>query len=445
MRLRDALGIEPGAVVAFVGAGGKTTTLARLARECAADGLRVLATTTTRVAAGELALFDCALTLDTLQDDLSAVSGQSWFVYDHIAGEKAIGIARDQLARLIDVLRPDITLIEADGARRLPLKFPKAHEPVIPPQTTLIVHLASLNAIGQPLDEDHVYNAADLAAALGVQPGARVTADLLAAALRVSATHVPARLSSARTAVVLNAVPRASAALVYARRIARTLLAERSIDRVLIGAAQADDPVVEVRQRTMAIVLAAGMSRRMGQPKVLLPWGDQTVLERILSQLIGSVDETVVITGAQRQAVEALARRAGATPIHNPDYAAGEMLSSLQVGLRALIERGAAGALAVLADQPMVRARTVHHIIQAYAQTQKGLVAPSHNMRRGHPILIDRRYWQALLDLPPGSAPRDVINRHPDDIAYVDADDSVLRDIDTLEAYREELRRAGLD
>ncbi|MCC6616830.1 MAG: putative selenium-dependent hydroxylase accessory protein YqeC [Anaerolineae bacterium] len=443
MRLRDALEIESGDVVALVGAGGKTTTLARLVHECAADGLRVLATTTTRIAAAELALFDRAATLDAIPANATMENGHSLFVYDRVEGGKAIGIAADQLAGVIDALRPDVTLIEADGARRLPLKLPKAHEPVIPSQTTLIVHLASLNALGQPLDEDHVYNAAELAAALGVQAGAHVTVDRLAATLRASLAHAPARLESARTAVFLNAVERESAPLVYARRIARQLLAERDVDRVLIGAAQGDDPVLEVRRRTLAIVLAAGMSRRMGQPKVLLPWGDQVVLERILSQLAGAVDESIVITGAQREPVKAIAEHFCATCVHNPDYAEGDMLSSLQVGLRALIEREAQAALVVLGDQPMIRARNVHKIVQAYAQGQTGLVAPSHHMRRGHPILIDRRYWQPILDLPPGSAPRDVINQHADDIAYVNTDDSVLRDIDTPEIYREELRRAG--
>ncbi|MCA9908975.1 MAG: nucleotidyltransferase family protein, partial [Anaerolineae bacterium] len=247
-----------------------------------------------------------------------------------------------------------------------------------------------------------------------------------------------------RFAVYLNAVSPTRAASVYARRAARHLLAGRDVERVLIGAAQADEPVSEVQQRTLALVLAAGMSRRMGRPKVLLPWGAQTVLEQIVCQLRGHVHEIVIVTGAQREAVEAIAARVGAGCVHNSDYTSGEMLTSLRVGLRELIARDAVAALTVLGDQPMIRAANVRKIVRAYAQGQGGIVAPSHTMRRGHPILIDRRYWQELLDLPPGSAPRDVINHHGDDIAYVETDDSVLRDIDTPEAYQEELRRAGI-
>ncbi|MCL4246922.1 MAG: putative selenium-dependent hydroxylase accessory protein YqeC [Anaerolineae bacterium] len=450
MRLREALDVNTGDVVAFVGAGGKTTALARLARECAADGLRVLATTTTRIAADELALFDRVESISAEGIVTPCERGQALFVYDRIEGEKATGSTPDRLAGLIAALRPNVTLIEADGARRLPLKLPKAHEPVIPAETTLVVNLASLNAIGQPLDEAHVYNAQGLAAATGSAIGAHVTVDLLAAALREGVAHTRARLTlpaqrEMRLAVYLNAVPPTGVARVYADRAARKLLAGRAVERVLIGSAQAHDPVDAVRRRTLAIVLAAGMSQRMGQPKVLLPWGGQTVLQRILSQLIGSVDDIIVITGAQREAVEAIAEHVGAAGVNNPDYAAGEMLSSLQVGLRALIERDAQAALVVLGDQPMMRAANVRKIVRAYAQGKGGIIAPSHAMRRGHPILVDRRYWQEILDLPPASAPRDVINRHAADSAYVETDDSVLRDIDTPAAYQEELRRAGLN
>jgi molybdenum cofactor cytidylyltransferase len=132
----------------------------------------------------------------------------------------------------------------------------------------------------------------------------------------------------------------------------------------------------------------------------------------------------------------------GAVPHHNPDYAAGEMLSSLQIGLTAALNQNAAGALIVLGDQPSMRQKTIRSILDAYAEGRGTIIAPSHHMRRGHPILIDCMYWQELLDLPPGSAPRDVINRHADQIGYVEADDSVLRDIDTPEAYAEERRRA---
>jgi molybdenum cofactor cytidylyltransferase len=87
----------------------------------------------------------------------------------------------------------------------------------------------------------------------------------------------------------------------------------------------------------------------------------------------------------------------------------------------------------------------ISQVLTAYAEGAGDIIAPSYQMRRGHPILIDRRYWPEILNLPADGAPRDVIDQHKDRTAYVKVDtDSVLRDIDTPEDYREERRNAGL-
>jgi molybdenum cofactor cytidylyltransferase len=130
--------------------------------------------------------------------------------------------------------------------------------------------------------------------------------------------------------------------------------------------------------------------------------------------------------------------------VHNPDYERTDMLASLKHGLRAMPDSVSA-ALVVLGDQPRIQPRIIGQVLAAYAEGRGTIVAPSYQMRRGHPILIDRRFWQELLALPDDAAPRDVINVHADQVAYVvTEDDSVLRDVDTPEDYREERRRAGL-
>jgi molybdenum cofactor cytidylyltransferase len=199
------------------------------------------------------------------------------------------------------------------------------------------------------------------------------------------------------------------------------------------------------KPRIAAIVLAAGLARRMGSPKVLLPWGHSpSILDHIVAQLkAAEVDHILVVTGHEAGKVREIAARHDVEIVHNPDYATGEMLSSLKVGVRALPEKVAA-ALVVLGDQPRIQPEIVQRVVQAYTEGKGSIVAPSYQMRRGHPILIDRRYWDELLALPADGAPRDLINAHADEIAYVTVDtDSVLGDVDTPEDYEEERRRAG--
>src|SRR5690606_20745474 len=115
--------------------------------------------------------------------------------------------------------------------------------------------------------------------------------------------------------------------------------------------------------------------------------------------------------GRAADEVRQIAENAGAKSAHNADYQTGEMLSSLKVGVKALPQQVTA-ALVVLGDQPRIQPETVRAVVSAYAEGQGGIVAPSYQMRRGHLILIDRRYWDELLALPAGGALRDLLNAH---------------------------------
>ena len=134
----------------------------------------------------------------------------------------------------------------------------------------------------------------------------------------------------------------------------------------------------------------------------------------------------------------------GAKVVHNRAHKTGEMLSSLKVGLRAMPDNVSA-ILVVLGDQPRIQPKVVYQLLSAYSRGKGDLLIPSYKMRRGHPILIGRKYWNEILDLRRDRVLRDVINAHSDDITYINVDtDSILRDVDTPEDYYQERKRAGL-
>jgi molybdenum cofactor cytidylyltransferase len=185
----------------------------------------------------------------------------------------------------------------------------------------------------------------------------------------------------------------------------------------------------------------------MGQPKVLLPWvEDKTIIEHIVQQLIlAKVDEIVVVTGFYAEAVRAVVKPLGVRVVHNRAHKTGEMLSSLQTGLKALSENIAA-TLVVLGDQPRIQPKTVYRVLKAYAEGAGNLIIPSYQMQRGHPLLIGRRYWQEFLALAKDATPRMVINAHQAEITYITVDnDSILQDVDTPQEYRAARRDAGLE
>jgi molybdenum cofactor cytidylyltransferase len=185
-----------------------------------------------------------------------------------------------------------------------------------------------------------------------------------------------------------------------------------------------------------AIILAAGQSKRMGQPKMLLPWGKTTVIEHVVTTFLNAgIEDVIVVTGGAREQVENLVNQYHIRKVHNHDYATGEMLSSIQYALGVMPDETRA-ALIGLGDQPQVQEKSVRLICEEYRESQSRLIVPSFQMRRGHPWLVARPLWSEILALTPPESPRDFLNRHTEEIHYVSVEtQSVLADLDTPEDY----------
>jgi molybdenum cofactor cytidylyltransferase len=447
VKLHKAFNIARGDVVALTGAGGKTSALIALGHELADDGWRVLATSSVGFGDEQARLMPHTLPYAASAEQLTDALHKHGFVFAH--GQRNSGgfegAPPQWFGWALDSLDADVLLVEADRAAGLPLKAPYPDEPMIPPETSLVIPMASLSALGTPLDAEHVYNPQAMIERYGFYEGAPVRAPWLAQVVRdeeLGLCGVPER---ARVIALLNAVPPSGYLRLRAHLIARMILRSRRVSGVAIGSARSANPISEVQRPIGAVVLAAGMSRRMGQPKVLLPWtGGKTIIEHIIDQLyLARIDHVTVVTGSPAQEVGALAEKRGATVVYNKDYPTGEMLSSLKAGLRAQ-PANVGAVLMVLGDQPRIQPKIVGQITMAYAEGQGDLIVPSFQMRRGHPILIDRRYWGELLALPDDGAPRDVIRKYP--VTYVSVEnDSVLQDVDTPEDYQNERWKAGLN
>lgn len=185
-----------------------------------------------------------------------------------------------------------------------------------------------------------------------------------------------------------------------------------------------------------AIIPAAGESKRMGRPKMSLPWRNETVLTRVVSIFKNAgVEDVIVVTGGAREEVEALVSNLNVRIVYNEDFERGEMLSSIQCGMRAL-GRQTQAALIGLGDQPQVREGSVRRVCEAFLETKSNVVVPSFQMRRGHPWLVARPLWEAVVRMEPPQSLRDFLSARRAEIHYVNVDDpNVLADLDTPEDY----------
>jgi molybdenum cofactor cytidylyltransferase len=186
---------------------------------------------------------------------------------------------------------------------------------------------------------------------------------------------------------------------------------------------------------TAAIVLAAGLSRRMGRFKLTLPWGDRTVIGQVVATLeAAGVEEIIVVLGHRSDKVTQALAGTTARIVFNPDYASGEMLSSIQTGLCAL-DAEVEATLLCLGDQPQMMIATVCAVAAAGAESGWGqIVIPSYRMRAGHPILLPCWLWPEILECT--GTLRDVMTAHRHRTRFLVVDTpAILADLDTPEDY----------
>lgn len=250
MRLVEALQIDNGDVVVFVGAGGKTTTMFKLAHELSQGNRGVVVTTTTKIYPPTPAEIPCTLveedTIRLLAKLEEALRGCSPVAVAASLGSegKLAGISGALVEAVSQMKDVDNVLVEGDGAARKPFKAPLDYEPIIPECATLVVPVVGVEVVGQRLTEEHVQRAERVAQLVGIAPGTIVSAEIVAEIMVHSQGNIKGSPESARIIPVINKVEEESR-LKAAREIAHHLFA-RGAERVVIAHSAVNPPVVEV-------------------------------------------------------------------------------------------------------------------------------------------------------------------------------------------------------
>lgn len=188
-----------------------------------------------------------------------------------------------------------------------------------------------------------------------------------------------------------------------------------------------------------AIVLAAGMSRRMGVQKLLLPFAGRTVIAHIVAELLCStVDHVLVVVGHQGKSVARKLPKQLITIVTNPNYRSG-MLSSVRCGIQALPQECSA-VMVALGDQPAISAEIVDEMVQSFVKTDRGIVVPYYHGRRGHPLLFSVKYRNEIMTNFDKVGLRGLLHTYANDVLDLEvSNSSVLSDMDFPEDYRREV------
>ena len=474
--LAEALGVASsgrGEVVAFVGGGGKTTAMFRLAAELASRGERVLVTTTTHIFPPDSPQIPPPVLAETLTELLTKTRAA-------LARHPVVLVARglnpdgrlagidpDWVGQLRDQLPVSHVLVEADGSKSRPFKAPAEHEPVIPASSDLVVPVVGLSVIGQPLSDDCVHRAKRVALLSGLRVGDPVSAESVARVLTHQEDGRKGVPSGARVVVLLNQADD-DVGLEAGRMVAQSLMASTTTkpERVVIAAlaprgterAAASTATAEAQPSSFreivistgdetssafktaapvaAVVLAAGQATRMGKLKLGMRLGEKSVLRRVMDSALASpVAEVVVVLGhGADELKQELPASERARVVFNPSFAEGQS-TSLMAGIQALAPRMQA-AILLLGDQPLISPEAIRALIAAFRIRPANLIR---SVYRGelasHPVLFSRRLFAELLQVRGDRGGRELLLRHQEEALTVKLDLDPPVDIDTMEDY----------
>lgn len=443
MKLHEVLRLVEPFSVALTGAGGKTSTAWRLA-----DGVpgKVVITTTTHLAAWQVERAEQKILLQNKHDIYSldweslprliAITGAS-FDRDRLGG-----LDQEQAGFLLAMGRKHCfsVVVEADGARSLPLKAPAAHEPVIPVGVDAVIVVAGLSGIGKPLDDQSVFRVEEYSRLSGINEGEVITAEGVATLLVDSCGGLKGIPEGTRKILMLNQadVPGSE---IPGMRIAN--ICKNTYDTIVIGANgyDRDEPVVLARvEKTAAVILAAGASSRMGgRAKPLLKLHGQLLVHRaILAARSAGLDPVIVVTGHQADEVNQALMGMPVEIAYNPEWSSGQS-SSIRAGLEKLGNR-CGSAVFLLVDQPFVTPALIESLVSMHMTTLVPIIAPLVDGTRSNPVLFDRVTFDDLRNLSGDTGGRAIMGKYEHSwLPWLDR--NILIDIDTpaeLERYSHE-------
>jgi len=194
-------------------------------------------------------------------------------------------------------------------------------------------------------------------------------------------------------------------------------------------------------EKVWGLILAAGESKRMGTPKMLLSFAESTIIETVVDRVDKSrVSNIMMVVGAEKDAIIQRTKGRRVVICINPEYKQG-MYTSVRHGFHA-IPSDADAIVVFLGDQPMIRSSLIDDMIEAWKKSGKGIIIPVYENKRGHPVLIDAKYRKEVDNLDPEAGLRSLMVTFASDIhEMVTGHSSVIRDIDTALDYQREITR----
>ena len=405
-------------VFSFVGAGGKTTCVLKLADELAGLGMKVLVTTSTNIQHPYYLGRTGLLNADTQTIKNAAVPGKVVIAGRKLGQEKKIaGLLETQLEEVLESY--DAVVIEADGAKHYPFKVPAEHEPVIYQVTTHILIVESMQAFNRPLSEvcfrlkkaQEILNQTDCREE-------RLTPEI---AVKLLEKGYLEKLSN----------PKRKLGVIFNQQDSQVLKEKLSVPIIYEKKLELPE-----KKKSYLIMLASGFSRRFGGNKLIYSM-EETPMYQILMEKLDWVrqhSENVagVCVVSQYERIRKSAEQYGFLAVDNPDSSQG-ISASIKKGIRAVHKENTKGECYCffVADQPHLKQETILRLVEGFRRSEKGIGAVVWNGQIGNPVIFHEKYREELLSLDGDTGGKRILKKHLDDVYLCETEEKTeLKDYD---------------
>ncbi len=429
--LAQAFDISPGDVVAFVGAGGKTSLMLALAEELFEAGVRMAITTTTKIATAELPQNQPSeLVIETDTEELIH-NTRSIIAMRRIpvlvsgiddSNNRLLGIDINTIDSLAQEKEIEVLLIEADGSRRKPFKIPMPHEPVVSECVNKLCIVVGLDALGLGITEENFYNTTGMQE-LGAILGEPLSPQLLRRLLLHQTGYLRFKSNACKIYLALNKAEKFRGDLELQELIIE--LFHNDLEQIFVTSTVTKPVVKSISDnnyhRLTGIILAAGMSSRFNGVKQLAKINEKSLSYHVTKQALESnLDDVTIVLGHKfdevRSSLGELIDNDKLSIVCNKDYTDG-LSSSIIIGLEPVFGRSDA-VMIILGDQLKITTEILNKLIYAYRHSFAKLCVPMivtpGSIRPGNPVIFNQRLFSELVKITGDIGAREVVRKNLD-------------------------------
>ncbi|WP_405321628.1 selenium cofactor biosynthesis protein YqeC [Frisingicoccus sp.] len=404
-------------IIAVVGAGGKTSLIRQYAAAYLEKGLKVFVTTSTHM----------MIEADTLlTDDADAIIRELEEKHYVMAGiqyhERIKALPLDVYRKVCQ--HADVVLVEADGSKHKPVKFPNQHEPVIYDNVDEIIVVCGLHALHKKAFE--AAHRLDLVKkCLNIEDDTEIRGEHIQK-LVMEGYVEPLRKKYPDKTVKIKVSHNNSD---YQKALAELLESEKDVsaldEETFISDEQQDE-----QRKIGCVIMASGLGVRFGGNKLMAEFQGKTFIQRVLD-LTASAGFAKRVVVTRNEAVREICREQKVDVIFH-DYP--NRNDTVRLGIDFMYDTD--GCMFCPCDQPLLKAESLKRLMDAFLKDDKKIYRLSYGEKQGTPILFGKMYFRELDSLPEKCGGSYLIRRYPESVDLVSAGAwEELFDIDTQEDY----------